>query len=147
MTRTYDAYAWPGGYPIVWYDQDNEPTCAPCAVELSEDDPDLQFTPAIHYEGPSIFCSNKNERIDSAYGDDMTHWTTDQVTHDLTDLLDQLRTITYSHLANSSAYQSTLDEIRDIMWDPDDPERPRSPDTLERIAQVLIENGWGPRDA
>ena len=59
------AYAWPGGYPIVYLDQENLPLCADCAtVEVSGLGGRL-----IHYEGPPERCEECNAEIESAYGD------------------------------------------------------------------------------
>ena len=33
-TVTLDAYAWPGGYPILYYDDEGNELCADCAASL-----------------------------------------------------------------------------------------------------------------
>ena len=67
------AYAWPGGYPIIYLDREDSVLCADCATK-SLDDPDEvpQFKPVaahVHYEGPSEFCGQCGAEIESAYGD------------------------------------------------------------------------------
>jgi hypothetical protein len=64
---TLPAYAWPGGYPIVYYTESGLTVCPVCA-----DDPDTSDPVAdadIYWEGPPIVCDDKGEMIDSAYGD------------------------------------------------------------------------------
>jgi hypothetical protein len=65
------AYAWPGGYPIVYLDHDNETLCPECA--RAEDANEIEnFRPCscfIHYEGRPEICSECNREIESAYGD------------------------------------------------------------------------------
>lgn len=66
-------FAWPGGYPIVYVDGNSEILCPACA-QSAMDDPDgfEDWKPRlffIHYEGPSMYCSECNAEIESAYGD------------------------------------------------------------------------------
>ena len=66
------AYAWPGGYPLVYLDQDGCVLCPACA-EKSAADPEehVNFLPHsyyIHYEGDPVPCDNCANRIESAYG-------------------------------------------------------------------------------
>jgi hypothetical protein len=67
------AFAWPGGYPIIYIDSHSSTLCASCA-QKSFDNP--EETPAfkpcaydIYYEGPIIQCDGCNTDIESAYGD------------------------------------------------------------------------------
>ena len=76
------AYAWPGGYPVLYLTSDGETFCADCAngkngsmcrtVDGPDDMPgdgwrvDAWF---VHYEGPPAFCCHCNAEIPSAYGD------------------------------------------------------------------------------
>ena len=65
------AYAWPGGYPVLYLDKHNETLCADCATK-DLDDPDTDDKPVayfVHYEGPSEFCAECNAEVESAYGD------------------------------------------------------------------------------
>jgi hypothetical protein len=67
--------AWPGGYPVVYYSQNGDEFCAECAdKEMGMNHSDAAFLDPItdydvHYEGPSIFCSDCGVEIESAYGD------------------------------------------------------------------------------
>jgi hypothetical protein len=64
---TLPAYAWPGGYPIVYYTTDGLTVCAVCANDPDTSDPVADAD--IYYEGPPIVCDDKGELIQSAYGD------------------------------------------------------------------------------
>lgn len=67
-----DAYAWPGGYPILYLDRDNAILCPKCATEsmgLDDDDRMKAWAGDIYYEGPTIYCDECNAEIESAYGD------------------------------------------------------------------------------
>lgn len=67
------AFAWPGGYPILYLDRDNSVLCADCATKSLDDADELpQFKPVdfyVFYEGPSDFCAQCNIEIESAYGE------------------------------------------------------------------------------
>jgi hypothetical protein len=67
------AYAWPGGYPILYLDKDNSILCPNCANDSDKDGAELpDFKPSayfIHWEGSSIFCDYCSDEVESAYGD------------------------------------------------------------------------------
>jgi hypothetical protein len=67
------AYAWPGGYQIIYLDRGNSVLCPACANKSDTDPDELpQFKPVagdIYYEGPTIQCDQCNADIESAYGD------------------------------------------------------------------------------
>jgi len=67
------AYAWPGGYPLIYFDRENSVLCAECATKSLNDSGEVpQFRPEdvhVYYEGPSLFCDQCNKEIESAYGD------------------------------------------------------------------------------
>jgi hypothetical protein len=67
------AYAWPGGYPILYLDRENSTLCAECATKSLDDPEEVpQFKPVafdVYYEGPTIHCEQCNAEIESAYGD------------------------------------------------------------------------------
>jgi hypothetical protein len=74
----FPPYAWPGGYPILYYvGSANEPLCPDCAnrengseATLSIGGGEWRITGAeIFYEGASEQCSHCNAKIESAYGD------------------------------------------------------------------------------
>lgn len=66
-------FAWPGGYPIIYLDHDNSTLCSNCATNSLNDPDEVEsFRPCafqIYWEGPSVFCTNCNKEIESAYGD------------------------------------------------------------------------------
>jgi hypothetical protein len=80
---TLDAYAWPGGYPLVYTTRDNATICPACAnrpdYSLEAESPDA-FTNNqvddwhtlvsvdIHWEGEPETCEECNCQIASAYG-------------------------------------------------------------------------------
>ena len=70
----FDAYAWPGGYPIYYLAADNGVLCPKCANQYTEGrDNDEQLKPVqadINWEDASLFCEHCNERIESAYAED-----------------------------------------------------------------------------
>lgn len=67
--RIFPAYAWPGGYPIVYLDKNGCVVCPDCAfndaIAGSYFGP---YTPAIHWEGDPLFCDECGKEIASAYG-------------------------------------------------------------------------------
>lgn len=64
------AFAWPGGYPIMYLTKAGDALCADCATnELGEQREDGPTAYGIHWEGPSEWCSSCNVEIQSAYGD------------------------------------------------------------------------------
>ena len=74
---TFPAYAWPGGYPIIYILADGETLCAKCAngengSEASTDSgTDAQWRiigQDIHWEGEPETCAHCNGQIESAYG-------------------------------------------------------------------------------
>lgn len=69
------AYAWPGGYPIVYVMDDGETLCPDC-VNTEENvheggNADGWRLEAydIHYEGPPEVCAHCGKETESAYGD------------------------------------------------------------------------------
>ena len=74
----FPAYAWPGGYQIVYTVADCEIICPDCAngengsIASTDSDADEQWrieSMDIYYEGPPVQCANCNQDIESAYGD------------------------------------------------------------------------------
>jgi hypothetical protein len=64
---TLPAYAWPGGYPIVYYTEEGLTLCHRCANDPDTSDPVADAD--VYWEGPAIVCEDKGETIESAYGD------------------------------------------------------------------------------
>lgn len=64
-----DAYAWPGGYPII-YVIGGEVFCNKCAAELRDsEDGCTNITHDTYMEGPPEDCAECGAVIESAYGD------------------------------------------------------------------------------
>jgi hypothetical protein len=74
---TFPAYAWPGGYPIVYYTADSAILCPACAngqngSDASETTDDRQWHLIgceVYWEGPPETCEHCHAEIPSAYGD------------------------------------------------------------------------------
>ena len=71
-----ESYAWPGGYPILYFDSDGEVLCPSCANRIeannSIEDAFCGLRPVeyfIHYEGPPEICAECNNLTESAYGE------------------------------------------------------------------------------
>ena len=65
------SHVWPGGYPMIYLDQDNCTLCADCATEHHNNDFDFDTIEdaGAYYEGPSMQCEGYNVTIESAYGE------------------------------------------------------------------------------
>jgi predicted molibdopterin-dependent oxidoreductase YjgC len=59
-------FAWPGGYPIYYLDEDNCCLCPKCANQCEDAQP---VAYGIHWEGDPIQCEECNAMIESAYGE------------------------------------------------------------------------------
>ena len=68
-----DAFAWPGGYPIIYLDRENSTLCAKCATrDFKDSSVRAEYKPIacdVYWEGPTIQCDDCNADIESAYGD------------------------------------------------------------------------------
>jgi hypothetical protein len=62
---TLPSYAWPGGYPIIYLDKDNNTLCPECANKVIDEIVEWD----IYYEGPDMPCEECGVMIKSAYGD------------------------------------------------------------------------------
>jgi hypothetical protein len=67
------AYAWPGGYPIIYIDGENSILCADCATKCADSDEWRDSLKPVDcdvfYEGAPEHCEQCNKEIESAYGD------------------------------------------------------------------------------
>ena len=76
-TGKLPAYAWPGGYPILYLFEDMGVCCPACAngdngSDATTDGNDSQWNLVaydVHWEGPAEHCSHCSAEIGSAYGD------------------------------------------------------------------------------
>lgn len=75
---TLPAYAWPGGYQIVYYTADGGTLCPACAngqngseaSEAKDADPQWRLIACdLYQEGPTIQCDHCQADIESDYGD------------------------------------------------------------------------------
>lgn len=64
---TLPTYAWPGAYPMIYYTRDGLTICHRCANDPNTSDPVVAGD--VYWEGPTLFCEDKGEPIESAYGD------------------------------------------------------------------------------
>jgi len=62
------SYAWPGGYPLE-YTNDNGDTLCPKCADMHEEYGDTIVGVEAYMEGPPISCDNCGEITESAYGD------------------------------------------------------------------------------
>ena len=74
----FPAFAWPGGYPVIYLCADGGVLCPACAngengSEASTDSDAPQdwrlLANTVHWEGPPAICDHCNAQIESAYGD------------------------------------------------------------------------------
>jgi hypothetical protein len=63
------AYAWPGMYPLFYFDADNMVLCVECARDNDEDNVPI-VSAHINWEDEDLYCEDCNESIESAYGED-----------------------------------------------------------------------------
>jgi len=63
---TLPAYAFPGGYPLFYVDQDNDTLCPTCANNVTELDPSI-VSYEINWEDPTLYCIVCGEEIECAY--------------------------------------------------------------------------------
>lgn len=62
-------YAWPGGYPLYYMDDNNLVLCPDCANKPEEEYSSPITRYDMHLEGPPLECEDCGAKIDSAYGD------------------------------------------------------------------------------
>ena len=65
---TLPAYAWPGGYTLIYYTRDGETVCADCA-NREVDDSQAVIGQDVYWEGPDMQCGDCNATLASSYGD------------------------------------------------------------------------------
>ena len=64
------AWAWPGGYTLIYYTRDGSEFCADCATKImaDPDDTDRPTECGTYDEGPAVFCAGCNREMESSYG-------------------------------------------------------------------------------
>lgn len=65
---TFMTIAWPGGYPLYYYDNENNVLCATCANKKGMSTKVVEAD--INWEDVALFCDDCGKQIHSAYGDD-----------------------------------------------------------------------------
>ncbi len=65
---TLPAYAWPGGYPVIYFTKDGLTICPKCA-NREIDSAQAVIAGDVYWEGPTIQCNDCNADLESAYGD------------------------------------------------------------------------------
>ena len=68
---TLPAFAWPGGYTLIYYTRDGETVCADCA-NREVDDSQAVIGQDIYWEGPALDCGDCGKVLESSYGDPTT---------------------------------------------------------------------------
>lgn len=71
-TQEYEAYAWPGGYPLYYITEDCGILCPLCATENKEldDKSDPQWCiirGEVNCENPNLYCDHCNVLMECAY--------------------------------------------------------------------------------
>lgn len=67
-TGKFPSWAWPGGYPLYYVDNENNILCPDCANKdgMSTDVNDAD----VNWEDASLYCDDCSKRIESAYAED-----------------------------------------------------------------------------
>lgn len=60
------SYAWPGGYPIIYFSADGSEWCPECANQEDADPEIVGYN--THLEGEPVICDGCGKEIESAYG-------------------------------------------------------------------------------
>ena len=65
------SFAWPGGYPLLYVNKDNEVFCPDCANEIEKSGEDWEKPTYCfaHFEGKPIVCEECGAGTESSYGD------------------------------------------------------------------------------
>lgn len=63
------AYAWPGGYPLVYITEEGLTVCALCASKDDDETSDPVVGYQVHWEGEAETCEDCGAEIESAYGE------------------------------------------------------------------------------
>ena len=66
------AFAWPGGYPVIYITRDGDVICPDCANDDSVNQDQAPIAFDVFYEGSPQACADCGTPIESAYGDPET---------------------------------------------------------------------------
>lgn len=62
------SYAWPGGYPIFYVDDQNNILCPDCANKEGYNSIPTHYD--VNWEDPDLYCDDCGNRIESAYAEE-----------------------------------------------------------------------------
>lgn len=65
----FSAFAWPGGYTILYVDAHGNTLCAACATRRYQEEDASAIYYSTYDEGPMLYCDECNADIESSYGD------------------------------------------------------------------------------
>ena len=63
------SYAWPGGYPLCYWDSDGMVLCPTCANNNDEFSAPIAAHD-VNWEDSALYCDHCSKRIESAYAED-----------------------------------------------------------------------------
>ena len=66
---TLPAFAFPGGYPLYYLDEEGNTLCPECARKNDEYTSPLAAY-GVNYEDPKLHCDDCSRRIESAYAEE-----------------------------------------------------------------------------
>lgn len=75
LVKPFPAYAWLGGYPLIYFDLGGNILCADCATKQYEMETwgescmPILIGYDVYWEGPTLRCEECNVDIESAYGE------------------------------------------------------------------------------
>jgi hypothetical protein len=71
-TCMFPAYAWPGGYPLFYFDNEGAILCPKCAREFAHQVRTDKGKPLadINWEDPKLYCDECGKRIETAYAEE-----------------------------------------------------------------------------
>jgi uncharacterized Zn finger protein len=72
-TCMFPAYAWPGGYPLFYFDNEGAILCPKCAREFAHQvltDKEGKPLADINWEDPKLYCDECGKRIETAYAEE-----------------------------------------------------------------------------
>ena len=61
-------WAWPGGYPLYYLDNENNVLCPACASKDGYESEPVACD--VNWEDPDLYCDDCGERIESAYAEE-----------------------------------------------------------------------------
>lgn len=93
------AFAWPGGYPLFYLDNEDNVLCPHCANKPGYNSDPVAYD--ISWEDPNLICDDCGKRIESAYAEDL-HAEIEQILSRIAD--------TESAMASAKAHFTDYDQ-------------------------------------